>query len=526
MGRRGRPPYPGVLTPREDEVVGLVAEGLSNAEVAARLGISDQGVKYHLNQVYSKLGLRSREELIAWRKAERGWRNRLALPVLGLPGALRLAGLLAALGAILAGAVLAIALLTGDETPPATPEPTPTESTPATGTPTPQASPTPELPQATIFREPRPTPVGGDPAALASAPLLVYADEVGYFESHERRPSLVEIVTYDLRAQRVVAAFRVGSPVEFAYPWAIQLAGRNLVINLERRVVVANLDGSSLRTIFTPPDGAYVTTAMASKDGTVAAIGVESREAPLGDDSFVAFVDVKTGAQVGVVTQAALAAGSIPGGPGVVGWWADGEAIEIWRITHKGAPAVTASVYRDGRVIRHAGRLMSLHTSGAMALYETPGSSLLSCDGYGVLPQTLDLKKMGADVSDAAISVPGMVVLPRAWTDDGKQVLLTLFPTLEMATQWGDTCFDGVAPAHAVWSAAGLAPVSDPDALLRSWAGPHLAEIDCEGQREFAPAPVSLRCPIEARTSHGELYIAGHYVDQVRSGVSIVGFID
>ncbi|PNY79720.1 response regulator [Deinococcus koreensis] len=48
------------LTPREQEVLELVGEGLSNKRVAAQLGVSDQTVKAHLLRVFDKLGVDSR----------------------------------------------------------------------------------------------------------------------------------------------------------------------------------------------------------------------------------------------------------------------------------------------------------------------------------------------------------------------------------------------------------------------------------------------------------------------------------
>jgi DNA-binding NarL/FixJ family response regulator len=45
------------LTPRETEVLGLMAEGRSNAAIAAELVISDGGVEKHVSSIFSKLGL-------------------------------------------------------------------------------------------------------------------------------------------------------------------------------------------------------------------------------------------------------------------------------------------------------------------------------------------------------------------------------------------------------------------------------------------------------------------------------------
>ncbi|WP_157575980.1 LuxR family transcriptional regulator [Mycobacterium sp. GA-2829] len=53
------------LTPQEDAVTSLVAQGLSNREVAAELYVSPKTVQYHLTRIYAKLGVRSRSELVA-----------------------------------------------------------------------------------------------------------------------------------------------------------------------------------------------------------------------------------------------------------------------------------------------------------------------------------------------------------------------------------------------------------------------------------------------------------------------------
>ncbi|MFF5436501.1 response regulator [Streptomyces achromogenes] len=59
-----------VLSPRESDVVRLVAQGLTNAEIAGALRITVGTVKTHLTNIQAKLAARNRVEIAAW-----AWRN-------------------------------------------------------------------------------------------------------------------------------------------------------------------------------------------------------------------------------------------------------------------------------------------------------------------------------------------------------------------------------------------------------------------------------------------------------------------
>ena len=85
---RGRPPHPGILTTAEQRVLEELRRGGTNAEIAARLGVTLDAVKFHISNMLGKLHLENREQLAAWRPEPR----RRLFGLLAVPGTLEPVG--------------------------------------------------------------------------------------------------------------------------------------------------------------------------------------------------------------------------------------------------------------------------------------------------------------------------------------------------------------------------------------------------------------------------------------------------
>ena len=64
--RKSEKEIPVKLSPRESDVLALVAKGMTNPEIAHQLGVSDNTVRFHMRNIFEKLGVNNRTEAAAW----------------------------------------------------------------------------------------------------------------------------------------------------------------------------------------------------------------------------------------------------------------------------------------------------------------------------------------------------------------------------------------------------------------------------------------------------------------------------
>jgi DNA-binding CsgD family transcriptional regulator len=176
-------------TDRQRQVLDLLARGLSNAEIADRLGVSLAGAKWHVSEVISKLGVDSREEVADYWREHRSLRSRARRSVHGLASLLSLkaVGGAAAATAVAGAAVVGYMIVSagdGDERPLAVEaSPTPTE----VPTPTTAAAFVPEVPPPDWWVPPSAPSVAAENSCLTGLDnavgigLLVVPDNEFYF---------------------------------------------------------------------------------------------------------------------------------------------------------------------------------------------------------------------------------------------------------------------------------------------------------------------------------------------------------
>jgi DNA-binding CsgD family transcriptional regulator/outer membrane lipoprotein-sorting protein len=107
---RGRSRHRGTWTERQRQVLDLLARRYSNAQIADELGITVDGVKWHIREILSTLNVQTREDAAEYWRKERGLPARLRRAGLPLAGG---AALKWGAGALAVGAIAAVSLLAG-----------------------------------------------------------------------------------------------------------------------------------------------------------------------------------------------------------------------------------------------------------------------------------------------------------------------------------------------------------------------------------------------------------------------------
>ena len=485
--RRGRPPYPDVLTPREWEVLALVREGLTNEQIALRLGISENGVKYHVREILSKLGVSRREEAAAWQPETAGRRS-VAFGSLLAPLKLAVSSTAAKVagGVVIAGAgvvlvLLALGLLTMGE------------------------------------RQPEPRL------------RFLYSTQVDAVNSGSRLWPTRAVVAYDPASGEKETLLEYGGVGEYAVTEVASTT--HLYYATEYRVVQAKIDGSDARDIFglpTDDETVFVNDIDVSPDGTKLAIIAGGTV--IGNQGAVIFLDTATGNEISRVEANRPEFEAFRSYIWQVEWRDDNLGVLVSGGTGSERPGDKAMVWLDGRVEIPETEGFVQVAAGGRLIADGPG---VICDGMLISGHRLairDLDAGGAVI--AAVEDPTKAFTGWAWSPNRDELLYQ-----ERDWQEGPICSPEVR-----WGVlsitAGPRPVPDLDALLTGWYGDRLVELECDFGPEYATylasAGATARVALPDRGSNmrqqcfstdttGELRLGGKPIDRVPD-VYVLGF--
>lgn len=509
------------LTPRQREVLALLARGKTNFQIAEALGVSLEGAKYHVREIMGRLGVESREAAADWWRAERRptRRARGMLASVGTGSAVRWIGVAIAGGLIAGFAVLAVLLFTnGDEEVPAavvTVVP-PASSTPSTPTATPGTVPAADTPSA-VLPASRVTPIGGDPAALANGRLVVYTDELA--PGGGLGPT--EVVTFDLDRGRIVAAFGLNNVGQ------IRLAeeARKLFIIEGTALVERDLDGNGGRVLYRLPPDAFFNAILPSPDGKQLAIGIEVGQRDPQETKLIV-LDLATARPTLELPVAAFSALGFSGSPAPYQW--DDKVVVVYGAAGKDGtlwPTARVTMSGDITIIPPVSGGPSRAPVGNLAVRRSD-DYVYSCTGIGYVFDAEAIIEQSTSKTVADLRVDGDILDLVRWSTAGDAVLLRAFPK---SSRDGFPCFAGSesAPTYFVWEGGVLARVSDLQALLARWDGDRFLEIECQGAKQrpdYPLAPNYLVCDPSAQWP-ATIYLGGQRIDTVRVG-AILGFLE
>jgi DNA-binding CsgD family transcriptional regulator len=504
MKTRGRPPHPDILTPRQFEVLGLLRQGLSNPEIAERLGISLDTVKDHVSEILGKLDLPNRQEAALWqRETHRPWWSTAALApvawfwskagaVAQSPSALAAGAAIAVAGVAIGGlALIAFLLATGGGDG--------GESTPAQ-----------DRVRTTL------------PLADGEAPASGFV----YLETN---PSIFRIGVYDADRMADVASFELDgtgySPCQCleGLPFGAALAGNRVIVSLADRVVSYGLDGSDERTVRHAPPGGLITGIAVSPDHNTLAIteltgdpcpettlhdtilhrGSEDGCLPFEDFGQIALIDLASGAVLHEMSQSVPGLDDLQGRLDGVSWFGDSSAFVVqvnprndwgdFPVGAAGAREGAAIVGVDGSVRAAPFDDRSSLTSPD-GRYVVTGEPIKACDTNIPFPfeeaTIYDLQAGAVVAADDESRLIGDWVF---WSPDGSELLYASWESKELSavrSSAASRCLQRVqgterwAVLHADGSPAEMGV--DRDAVMSRWYGNRLLTYSCPAQGDEA----------------------------------------
>jgi DNA-binding CsgD family transcriptional regulator len=479
---RGRPRHPETLTPRQQEVLDLLRQGLTNEEIAQRLGISLDGAKYHVADILRRLQVDSRYEAAQWRPepARRPWYGALAPS--GLLGKLKAKTVGQAAGALLlAVAVVGIGAL-------------------AWG----------------VFQ--------GSNSSADSGRLLVHASQGAAGDPWD-------IGVYDAVARREVSSFTIPAVSSTGGRPELAASLDYIFANFVDRVVRYNLDGSGETVVLSAAQGAggtgppHIISIALSPDGSNLAVTEQTGDLcpatgepqgicdPYEDHTKLRVFDAATGDEVMRIDQ------TDPGFDGFAGqlwrmtWRDDGEAIVVTGATQSEAPGGRAIVTLNGDA-----RTLAEADYGDVSpdgRYVAGGAFTLVCGLGGAIEQhELQVTSAGdgsnvTGVSDVSDNF-GFI----EWAPDGESLVYRAYalvpdpengdcPRIDDASiRWYTLGMDGLAPVQ----------VDSLFAAREQWFGDQLVTYTCHGEPVTEPdaceSQGSAPAVVEARFQ-GDLIVSG-----------------
>ena len=454
MRMRGRPKHPDVLTPRRWDVLALLRRGLANEEIARELNISADGVKYHVSDILSRLGVANHYEATrvateppgrAWFATLRAW---LALTSKATTHA-KVASAAAVVATVVGVAMLAWTVGWRH----------------GAGGPT--------LQQRIL-----------DGTAVA---YHVVSRQTQIPDGPLRRTWTVGV--YDAQEGRQTASFEVGDTDE--WPTQSAVAGDDIVFNMGTKVVAYRYDGTGRRTVHAAPVGGIILGIATSPDGTRLALAemvedacpvVNQRCRSFLEVTRVKVIDLRTGEGRFDIGSDNTNFAAFPGYPQFVTWRADSRGIVVEGRTGDESPAVFATVMLDGSIAAEDSRgfWLKISPSGEATLH-TPEEI---CSGLDLSTERHELRvtELITGRQLAALSDETLSFMPRAWSPDGRELMYETYTVVPREGRPGCTDID---PAAVRWYTLDLATGTSAEALSRSsieqrWYGVAL-EFRCHG---------------------------------------------